>query len=147
VTCWVTAAVTQTASSRPLTGRMVRARFISGLTSAGSRRTRCSVPTGGLSVGRCGRTRAEVAAKLAEMVAGTNPGIPLATSAWTVQAYSDHWLAEVVAPRLRPATLASYRDTIRLHVAQRWAGSRCVGCRPTSDGSWRRSRLVCRGVQ
>ena len=64
-----------------------------------------------------GKTRAEVAAKLAEMVAKTHAGVPLATKAWTVQDYAEHWLTDVVAPRLRPSTLASYRSTVRLHIA------------------------------
>ena len=63
-----------------------------------------------------GKTRAEVSAKLAEMVAKTHAGVPLATKLWTVQDYAEHWLADVVAPRLRPSTLASYRSTMRLHV-------------------------------
>jgi integrase len=63
-----------------------------------------------------GRTRAEASAKLAELVAKTAAGVPLAVKSWTVQAYAEHWLADVVAQRLRPSTLASYRDTMRLHI-------------------------------
>lgn len=63
-----------------------------------------------------GRTRAEVSAKLAEMVAKTSAGIPLAVDSWTVARYSEHWLATVVQPRLRPSTYASYRDTLRVHI-------------------------------
>lgn len=61
-----------------------------------------------------GKTRAEVSARLAEMVARTHAGVPLATKAWTVQDYAEHWLTDIVAPRLRPATLASYRSTVRV---------------------------------
>ena len=63
-----------------------------------------------------GRTRAEASAKLAELDAKTAAGVPLAVKSWTVQAYAEHWLADVVAERLRPSTLASYRDTMRLHI-------------------------------
>ena len=52
-----------------------------------------------------GRTRAEAAAKLAEMITKTNAGVPLAVKAWTVEGYGDHWLRDVVAPRLRPPRL------------------------------------------
>lgn len=63
-----------------------------------------------------GKTRAEASAKLANLIAKTDAGVPLAVKAWTVQDYAAHWLADVVAPRSRPSTLASYRDTMRLHV-------------------------------
>jgi integrase len=63
-----------------------------------------------------GKTRAEAAGQLARLVAKTAAGIPLATKTWTVSSYSAHWLEHVVAPRLRPTTVASYRDTLRLHV-------------------------------
>ena len=35
---------------------------------------------------------------------------------WTVQRFAEHWLKHVVGPRLRPSTLSSYRETLRLHV-------------------------------
>ena len=54
-----------------------------------------------------GRTRAEASAKLAELVAKTAAGVPLAVKSWTVQAYAEHWLDDVVAQRLWPSTLAS----------------------------------------
>src|SRR5829696_8128650 len=63
-----------------------------------------------------GKTRAEAAGQLARLVAKTAAGIPLATKTWTVSSYSAHWLEHVVAPRLRPTTVASYRDTLRLHI-------------------------------
>ena len=72
-----------------------------------------------------GRTRAEAAAKLAEMIAKTNAGVPLAVKAWTVKGYGDHWLRDVVAPRLRPSTVASYRGTLRCTSCRCWAGRRC----------------------
>lgn len=63
-----------------------------------------------------GLTRAEASKRLAEMVAKTAAGVPLAVEAWTVERYAAHWLATVVKPRLRPSTYASYRDTLRLHI-------------------------------
>lgn len=63
-----------------------------------------------------GKTRKEVADRLAELVRKTGAGIPLAVESWTVERYADYWLTQVVAPRLRPATLSSYRETLRLHV-------------------------------
>lgn len=63
-----------------------------------------------------GRTRADASAKLAELVSKTAAGIPLAVKKWTVEAYAQHWLEDVVAGRLRPSTLSSYRGTLRLHI-------------------------------
>lgn len=63
-----------------------------------------------------GRTRKEVADRLAELISKTSAGIPLAVDDWTVERFAHHWLTDVVAPRLRPATLSSYRETLRLHV-------------------------------
>jgi integrase len=55
-------------------------------------------------------------AKLAELVAKTSAGVPLAVKAWTVESYAEHWLRDVVEARLRLATITSYRDTMRLHI-------------------------------
>lgn len=63
-----------------------------------------------------GSTRNEVAGKLSDLIAKTRAGVPLAVKNWTVEAYSRPWLVDVVTPRARPSTLASYRDTMRLHV-------------------------------
>ena len=63
-----------------------------------------------------GKTRAEAAAKLAELINKTAAGVPLAVKGWSVEAYADHWLTDVVGPRLKPATLSSYRSTLRLHI-------------------------------
>lgn len=63
-----------------------------------------------------GKTRKEAADRLAELVTKTGAGVALAVDAWTVQRYAEYWLAEVVTPRLRPATLSSYRETLRLHI-------------------------------
>jgi integrase len=63
-----------------------------------------------------GKTRAEAAAKLAELINKTAAGVPLAVKGWSVEAYADHWITDVVGPRLKPATLSSYRATLRLHI-------------------------------
>lgn len=63
-----------------------------------------------------GKTRAETATKLRQMIAKTEAGIPLAVEAWTVESYGRHWLENIVGPRLRPASLSSYEGTLRLHI-------------------------------
>ena len=62
------------------------------------------------------RTQRDAVAKLAELVAKTSAGVPLAVDAWTVESYASHWMSHVVAPRLRPSSVSSYRSTLRLHI-------------------------------
>ena len=63
-----------------------------------------------------GKTRKEAADKLADLIAKTSAGVPLATRSWTVAGYAAHWLEDVVRPRLKPASFMSYRETLRLHI-------------------------------
>lgn len=77
-----------------------------------------------------GKTRKEAADRLAELVAKTGAGIPLAVDAWTVERYSSYWLDHVVTPRLRPATLSSYRETLRLHILPTLGRSRLRALTP-----------------
>ena len=63
-----------------------------------------------------GKTRKEAADKLADLIAKTSAGIPLATESWTVAGYAAHWLQNVARPRLKPATFMSYRESLRLHI-------------------------------
>lgn len=78
-----------------------------------------------------GRTRKEVGDKLAELVAKTGAGIPLATAGWTVERYAQHWIDHVVAPRLRPSTVSSYRETLRLHIVPVFGRVRLSSLVPT----------------
>ena len=63
-----------------------------------------------------GKTRKDVADQLAVLIAKTKAGLPLAVESWTLERFAEHWLKHVVGPRLRPSTLSSYRETLRLHV-------------------------------
>jgi integrase len=63
-----------------------------------------------------GKTRKDVADQLAVLIAKTKAGLPLAVESWTLERFAEHWLTHVVGPRLRPSTLSSYRETLRLHV-------------------------------
>jgi integrase len=64
---------------------------------------------------RMARTRKDVADQLAVLIAKTKAGLPLAVESWTLERFAEHWLTHV-GPRLRPSTLSSYRETLRLHV-------------------------------
>lgn len=59
-----------------------------------------------------GSTRAEAAKKLAAFVQQ-----PYEMSNQAVGQYMSFWLDEVCAPKLKPRTLASYRDIVRLYIA------------------------------
>ena len=63
-----------------------------------------------------GKTRKDVADQLAVLIARTKSGLPLAVESWSLERFADHWLKHVVGSRLRPSTLSSYRETLRLHI-------------------------------
>jgi len=63
-----------------------------------------------------GKTRKDAADQLAVLIAKTKAGLPLAVESWTLERFAEHWLTHVAGPRLRPSTLSSYRETLRLHV-------------------------------
>ena len=63
-----------------------------------------------------GKTRKDAADQLAVLIAKTKAGLPLAVESWTVERFAEHWLKHVVGTRLRPSTVSSYRETLRLHV-------------------------------
>ena len=63
-----------------------------------------------------GSSAEEVDAKLTEMKARSNRGLPAEASGWTIASYAAHWLEHVAGPRLRPTTLARYRGMLTRYV-------------------------------
>jgi integrase len=63
-----------------------------------------------------GKSKEEVAAKLAELRVMTANGIPAAAVKWTVRTYGDHWLTHVAAPSVKPSTLSNYQWVLTSHV-------------------------------
>lgn len=63
-----------------------------------------------------GKTRIEVAEKLAELSQRANAGAVIPTRTPTVSEYLDYWLREVAEPKLRPTTMAKYRSTVELYL-------------------------------
>lgn len=63
-----------------------------------------------------GPTRADVAARLAEIAQQAQDGRPIPTRSPTLSEYLDYWMHEVVEPKLRPTTLAKYRSTVELYL-------------------------------
>jgi hypothetical protein len=63
-----------------------------------------------------GRTAEEVDAKLTELKARSNRGLPADATGWTVKAYAAYWLDHVAANKIRPSTLARYRSMMERYV-------------------------------
>lgn len=64
-----------------------------------------------------GRTRQEVAQKLAVASQLVQRGMPLPPERTSVAQYLTRWLDEVAEPRVRSATLEGYERIIRLHIS------------------------------
>ncbi|MDO0926005.1 tyrosine-type recombinase/integrase [Streptomyces sp. TG1A-8] len=63
-----------------------------------------------------GSTRREAADKLAEKIAASNRGLPVATADSTVGDYLTYWLNDVAVHRLRENTHTRYAACVRLHL-------------------------------
>ncbi|MYT89986.1 tyrosine-type recombinase/integrase [Streptomyces sp. SID8359] len=63
-----------------------------------------------------GTTRREAADKLAEKIADSNRGLPVATADSTVGDYLTYWLDSVAVHRLRENTHTRYAACVRLHI-------------------------------
>ncbi|MGW7261153.1 tyrosine-type recombinase/integrase [Streptomyces sp. NPDC054834] len=63
-----------------------------------------------------GTTRRETADKLAEKIADSNRGLPVATADSTVGDYLTYWLNSVAVHRLRENTHTRYATCIRIHL-------------------------------
>ena len=63
-----------------------------------------------------GSTRAEVARELARLAQRVESGAVIPTRSPTLSDYLTTWLHDVVAPGLRPTTLAKYRTAVELYL-------------------------------
>lgn len=63
-----------------------------------------------------GKTRTEVRQALKELRAKAEQGVDVSAAGQTLGAFLEHWLADVVRPRLAPKTYKTYRDILRVHV-------------------------------
>jgi integrase len=63
-----------------------------------------------------GLTRAECASKLATAIRAHQDGILAAPSRLTTGEYLTRWLDDCARPKLRPRTLVSYAQVVRLHI-------------------------------
>src|SRR4051794_25372472 len=64
-----------------------------------------------------GKTRQEVARKLASALRDVEHGLPLPGGQLTVGKYLADWLEQSARPKLKPATFRSYEGLVRVHIA------------------------------
>jgi integrase len=63
-----------------------------------------------------GKTRQDVERRLVEVRSKAEAGVPMTPSRLTLGAYLEEWLTQIVAPRVRPNTLAAYRFHVERHL-------------------------------
>ncbi len=76
-----------------------------------------------------GKTRAEVHAKLTEVIRKVQQGKPVPVSRQTVKDYLNEWLEQVAVHRVRSSTLQGYRINVRSTSALGSARSAWAACR------------------
>ena len=77
-----------------------------------------------------GKTRREVAEKLARALQAQQDGRELPPERTTIGPFLDDWLKTIVKPRLRPLTYLSYESLVRLHVKPALEKKRLVRLAP-----------------
>ena len=86
-------------------------------------RWRAAVTTGKNADGRLKRkvftaaTRHEVADDLAKALRDMHLGIPIVSEKQPLSRFLAHWLEQVVTARVRPKTLRTYSDLVKLHIS------------------------------
>lgn len=63
-----------------------------------------------------GKTRADVAQKIAKIINDHRKGLPVQTADKTLTAFLDDWLQDSVKPSVRPRTYDSYRSIVNHHL-------------------------------
>lgn len=71
-----------------------------------------------------GKTRKEAETKLVELRSKAETGVPMTPAHLTVEAYLNEWLRQIVAPRVRPNTLAAYRFHVDRYLVPDLGGRR-----------------------
>jgi hypothetical protein len=63
-----------------------------------------------------GKSRKEVQEQLTKALNDQRQGLPVISERQTAAQFLDRWLADVAKPRVRPKTLHSYEQIVRLHL-------------------------------
>jgi integrase len=64
-----------------------------------------------------GRSQAEALAKKADATQQLSSGLPIPPERLTLGVWLERWVKDVAEPNVRPSTLRTYQDAIRLHIA------------------------------
>ena len=62
-------------------------------------------------------TRHEVQELLTDALKNLKSGIPIINEKQTVSNFLTHWLEQVIKTRVRPKTLRTYSDIVKLHIS------------------------------
>lgn len=63
-----------------------------------------------------GKSADEVDAKMTEMKARSNRGLPAEATGWTVGKHASHWLDQVASEKVRPSTHTRYRSLVNNYI-------------------------------
>lgn len=97
---------------------------------------RGSIMLGGKRVYRRGATKKTVVAKLQDARKQHEAGQPL-SGVPTVAEWLEHWLTHIAPKRVRPRTLESYRDLVRIHITPALGKHRLDKLRPDHiEAAW-----------
>jgi len=88
-----------------------------------------------------GKTRAEVSAKLTRQLRDQQQGLPPAEERQTLGQFLERWLDQVARPSVREATMRSYEDAVRLHIAPALGHVRLFHLTPQHLQTWIGERL------
>ncbi len=88
-----------------------------------------------------GRSRREVAEKLAEAISDRGKGLISDAGNITVAEYLDRWLAGSVRDTVRPSTYRRYQEIVRLHIKPALGGIRLAALSPLHVQALYRDRL------
>ncbi len=88
-----------------------------------------------------GRTRAEVAAKLAKALSSREDGLVFDAGTMTVGEYLERWLRDSVAGNVRPRTLSNYRLQARRHIIPAFGGIKLKALTPAHVQGLYRQKL------
>jgi integrase len=88
-----------------------------------------------------GKTRSEVAEKLAVELHSIQQGISVVPERQTVRQFLERWLTDCVKPSVRPATFISYDQQVRVHIAPQLGHIQLTKLSPQQIQSYMNDRL------
>lgn len=88
-----------------------------------------------------GKTRSEVADKLATELHNNQQGISVIPERQTVRQFLERWLTDCVKPSVRPATFISYDQQVRVHIAHQLGHIQLTKLSPQQIQAYMNDRL------